>query len=140
MKILVAVIAFNEERNIEKTILDLKNNNFGFDVVLVDNGSRDNTVAIAHDMGVPAISHCINSGGSGGTLKTYMIYGYRNNYDIICQFDGDGQHIASELPKIVEPVQKNEADYVIGSRYINKEGFQSSALRRVGIKLFSNIA
>ena len=88
-------------------------------------------------MGITTISHCINTGSSFGTVGTYFLYAYTNNYDIICQFDGDGQHIASELPRIIGPIRNNEADLIIGSRFINKEGFQSSFFRRIGIRLFS---
>lgn len=138
-RVLVAIIAYNEERNIRIAIQDLLDNDLGYDLVLIDNGSLDNTVEIAREMGVPCVSHCINSGASSGTLMTYFNYAYRYDYDILCQFDGDGQHIAAELPKIVEPIKNDEADYVIGSRFLEKEGFQSYAFRRAGIRLFSFI-
>lgn len=137
MRILVAVIAYNEERSIRDTIKDLIENNFGYDIILIDNGSYDDTVKISKELGINVISHCINSGSSSGTLMSYFLYAYRNNYDILCQFDGDGQHIASELPKIIEPIKNEEADYVIGSRFLQKNGFRSYFFRRIGIKLFS---
>jgi glycosyltransferase involved in cell wall biosynthesis len=139
MKILVAIISYNEEKNIKKTIIDLQQHNTDYDIVLIDNGSSDNTVKIAKDMGIPVVAHCTNTGASSGVLMSYMLYAYRNNYDVLCQFDGDGQHLASELPKIIKPVENSEADYVIGSRFIEKKGFQSYAFRRMGIKLFSVI-
>lgn len=141
MNILISVIAYNEEKSILSTIQDLKNNNFGYDIVVIDNGSNDQTAEICRINNIHCISHCINSGGSMGTVMTYFMNGYRLNYDIICQFDGDGQHIASELPKIIQPIIDGKADYVIGSRFMdeNKNGFQSTFLRRVGIRLFSAI-
>lgn len=140
MKILVAVIAYNEEKNIKATLQDLVDNNlYEFDIVVIDNGSTDNTKEIVKKIGIPIISHFVNSGHSGGTATTYFNYAYYKNYDVLVQFDGDGQHIASELPKIIEPVI-NGYDYVIGSRFIEKKGFQSSGLRRLGIKMFSSIA
>jgi glycosyltransferase involved in cell wall biosynthesis len=140
-KILIAIIAYNEEKNIRETINDLVDNNlqYNYDIVLVDNGSKDDTVAVAKEMNIPIVSHFVNSGSSAGTVMTYFNYAYRYNYDILCQFDGDGQHIAAELPKIIEPVVKDEADYVIGSRFLEKKGFQSYVFRRAGIKLFSFI-
>jgi glycosyltransferase involved in cell wall biosynthesis len=138
-KVLVAIIAYNEEKNIRATIQDLLDSGVGYDILLVDNGSDDGTVNIAKEMNIPFVSHFINSGSSAGTLMTYFNYAYRYGYDILCQFDGDGQHIASELPKIVEPIVNGEADYVIGSRFITKEGFQSYAFRRAGIRIFSFI-
>ena len=138
MKILVAVIAYNEELSIANTLRDLHENNFGFDVVVIDDGSTDKTFEICREAGFPVLRHCINS-GSFGAVKTYFLYAYLNGYDVLCQFDGDGQHVASELPKTLLPIQKNEADYVIGSRFIDNQGFQSSTLRRVGVRLFSSL-
>jgi glycosyltransferase involved in cell wall biosynthesis len=139
VKTLVAVIAYNEERNIRAALEDLAAHNGGFDVVVVDNGSLDGTADVCRRLGVRVISHCINSGGSMGTVSTYFRYACRHGYEALCQFDSDGQHIAAELPKILDPVRSGEADYVIGSRFITKEGFQSTAVRRIGIRLFSAI-
>jgi hypothetical protein len=137
VKTLVSVIAYNEESNIRATLQDLREHNYGFDIVVIDNGSSDATAALCREMGVPVVSHCINTGGSMGTVTSYFNYAHQGSYDCLCQFDGDGQHIAVELPKIIEPVRRGEADYVIGSRFLAKEGFQSTATRRAGIKLFS---
>lgn len=136
MKTLISVITYNEEKNIEKVIDDLQSN-ADYDIVVIDNGSQDNTVSICKNLGLRVISHCINSGSSFGTIKTYFLYAYHNNYDILCQFDGDGQHIAAELPKIIEPIRNGKADYVIGSRFLQNEGFQSYFFRRMGISLFA---
>ena len=67
------------------------------------------------------------------------MYAYRNGYDIAIQMDGDGQHPASELDKIIAPIKAEKADIVVGSRFVNKEGFQSSAIRRFGIKFLSSL-
>lgn len=140
MKILVAVIAYNEEKNIRNALKDLIGHNFGFDIVVIDNGSYDNTKKICEEMGVKSISHCINTGSSFGTVATYFLYAYLNKYDVLCQFDSDGQHNACELQKIIEPIKNDEADYVIGSRFIKREGFQSYFFRRVGIRLFAYLS
>lgn len=139
MKILIAVIAYNEEANLRKTLKDLIDNDFGYDIVVIDNGSSDKTAEVAKEFGVYVVSHCINSGSSMGTVMTYFLYAKKFNYDILCQFDGDGQHIASELKKIIQPIIEEKADYVIGSRFIDKKGYQSLFLRRIGIGLFSKI-
>ncbi len=83
------------------------------------------TAAIAKKHGVPVVSHCINSGNYSNAAMSYFLYAYRNNYDILCQFDGDGQHQASQLEKLVSPVMRGEFDVVIGSRFLEKKGFQS---------------
>jgi glycosyltransferase involved in cell wall biosynthesis len=139
MKTLIAVIAYNEAPNLAATLQDLADHNCGFDVVVVDNGSSDSTVQIARDMGVPVVAHCVNSGCSMGTVTSYLSYGWQRGYDVLCQFDGDGQHLAAELPKIIDPVLSARGDYVIGSRFLTGEGFQSTAVRRLGIRLFSRI-
>jgi glycosyltransferase involved in cell wall biosynthesis len=139
MKILISVIAYNEEKNIAKTLEDLINANFGYDIVVFDNGSIDKTVEIAKSLKIQVVSHCTNSGSSAGTVMSYFLYGFYYNYDIVCQFDGDGQHLARELPKIINPIVSGTADYVIGSRFLEKGGFQSYRYRRLGISLFSLI-
>ena len=140
IKILIAVIAYNEEKNIRLTLSELMEHNFGFDIVVIDNGSCDRTKQICKELGIDVISHCINTGSSFGTVMTYFLYAYQNNYDILCQFDGDGQHIASELPQIIEPIRNDNVDYVIGSRFLEKKGFQSYFFRRIGIRLFAYIS
>jgi glycosyltransferase involved in cell wall biosynthesis len=137
MKTLISVIAYNEEQSIRTTLEDLRQHNCGFDIVVIDNGSSDATPAICRDMGVPVVSHCVNAGGSMGTVTSYFNYADQHDYDVLCQFDGDGQHLATELPKILDPVRLGQADYVIGSRFLTGEGFQSTAARRLGIRLFS---
>jgi hypothetical protein len=136
--ILISVIVYNEEENINSVVDDILSFP-NLDLIVIDNGSFDNTVNILKEKKINYITHCVNSGNSAGTLMTYMKYGFLNNYDIICQFDGDGQHIAKELYKIIDPIKNNEADYVIGSRFLDKIGFQSSFFRRIAIKIFANI-
>jgi glycosyltransferase involved in cell wall biosynthesis len=139
VKTLIAIIAYNEELSIRATLEDLRTHNFGFDVVVVDNSSTDRTVEICRQLGLRVIPHCVNSGGAMGTVTTYFQAAYQDGYDCLCQFDGDGQHVAAELPKIVGPIRSGQADYVIGSRFIRKEGFQSTLPRRLGIRLFSHL-
>jgi len=72
-------------------------------------------------------------------IKTAFAYAHYHGYDIYCHMDGDNQHMASELDKIVQPILDNEVDVVTGSRFITKEGFQSSFTRRMGIRSFSKM-
>lgn len=138
-KILIAVLSFNEAVNIESTLRDLQQNNFGYDIVVIDDGSNDRTADLAKKNGIPVVSHCINSGNYSNAAMTYFLYAYRNNYDILCQFDGDGQHQAKQLAKIIDPIICGKLDVVIGSRFLEGKGFQSFFLRRIGIALFSKI-
>lgn len=139
MKILVSVISYNEEANIEATLRDLIDHNCGYDIVVIDNGSRDRTAAICKRMSVPTVRHCVNTGNSVGTLLSYFTYAYSKGYDVLCQFDGDGQHYATELPKIITPITEGYADCVIGSRFLQRGGYQSTFARRLGIRLFSRL-
>jgi len=136
-RLLVAVIAYNEGLNLANTLQDLQRNGPAADLVVIDNASTDDTKAVALAHGVPVLSHCVNSGGSMGTVMSYFLYAHRNRYDCLCQFDGDGQHIAAELPRIIEPVLGGQADYVIGSRFLEREGFQSTLVRRIAIRVFA---
>ncbi len=135
-KPLVAVIAFNEERNICSTLDDLEPYRSSYDVIVVDNCSSDDTAILCRKRGVTTLRHCVNSGNSFGTLQTYFRYARENNYSVLAQFDGDGQHIAAHLERILDPVSRGDADCVIGSRFIDKTGFQSYFFRRIGIKTF----
>ena len=139
MKILISVISYNEEANIEATLRDLLDHDLGYDIVVIDNGSSDRTSLICRELGVRVVRHCVNTGSSVGTLLSYFNYAYANDYDVLCQFDADGQHKADELNRIIAPVQAGEADVVIGSRFIERVGFQSTATRRIGIWLFSRL-
>jgi len=79
--------------------------------------------------------------GIGGAVQTGFKYASENNFDIAIQFDGDGQHIAAEIEKLTQPIVKNEADAIIGSRFLqkNQQGFRSTFMRRIGIKIFEII-
>ena len=75
--------------------------------------------------------------GIGGAVQTGYKYGIRHGYDLAVQVDGDGQHDPEYLLEMAEYMQKSRVDMVIGSRFIKKEGFQSSGARRIGIKYFT---
>ena len=75
--------------------------------------------------------------GIGGAVQTGYLYGWRQGYDVAVQVDGDGQHDPMFLGKMAEYLEKENLDMVIGSRFIEKKGFQSSGARRVGIRYFS---
>jgi glycosyltransferase involved in cell wall biosynthesis len=138
MKILTVISNYNEEGAISDTIDDIiKNSSVETDILVIDNGSSDKSIEIIKEKKVNYLFHPVNTGGSAGVIKTAFAYAHYHNYDVYCHMDGDNQHMASELKKIVDPIISNESDIIIGSRFIKKEGFQSHFLRRVGITLFS---
>ncbi len=136
MKKLVIIPAFNEEGNLEKTIRDIKENAPAFDYVIINDCSTDGTLAMCRRHGFSYLNLPVNL-GIGGAVQTGYRYAYYHGYDIAVQFDGDGQHSASYLPEMAKQMEETESDMVIGSRFITKEGFQSSSLRRVGIRYFT---
>jgi glycosyltransferase involved in cell wall biosynthesis len=105
------------------------------DVVVVNDCSRDSTEEIISSLPCIALNLPVNL-GIGGAVQTGFKYAFENNYDYALQVDGDGQHPASEIHKLILEAGHAGADVVIGSRFLKKEGFQSSALRRFGIAYF----
>lgn len=138
MKILVIIPAFNEEANIERTVNSIRTAYPQADCLVINDCSQDSTKKKLEELGVKHVNLPVNL-GIGGAVQTGYRYGLENGYDIAVQMDGDGQHDPAYLEKVIEPIRKNEADMVIGSRFITKEGFQSSAGRRAGIKILSGL-
>ena len=136
MKKLVIIPAYNEKDSIVNTVKDIKDNAQGFDYIVVNDCSTDNTYDVCVENGLKVINLPLNL-GIGGAVQTGYLYAFQNGYDIAVQFDGDGQHDAAYLNEMADYLVKNECDMVIGSRFIEKEGFQSSFIRRVGIKYFT---
>lgn len=138
MKKLVIIPAYNEAGNIVKTVTDVVENAPGFDYVIINDCSKDNTLEICREHGFRVIDLPCNM-GIGGGVQTGYLYAKRHGYDIAVQFDGDGQHNASYLEQMAEKLEREHLDMLIGSRYIAKKGFQSSGARRAGIKYFTGL-
>lgn len=136
MKKLVIIPAFNESKSIEKAVDDILEHAPGFDYVVVNDCSTDETLAVCRENKLNYVNLSVNL-GIGGAVQTGYIYAVQNGYDMAVQFDGDGQHDASYLEMMAEEMIRTGSDMVIGSRFIEKEGFQSSGLRRIGIRYFS---
>lgn len=132
MKVLVIIPAYNEEENIEKVVKNLQEVCPFVDYVIINDCSKDRTVQICEENGFNYISLPSNL-GIGGGVQTGYIYAKENGYDIAIQYDGDGQHNAEYIKDMIKPLEQGIADMTIGSRFIEKEGFQTSAMRRTGI-------
>ena len=137
-KRLVIIPAYNEEGNIIKTVTDIQKHAPSFDYVVVNDCSKDNTLKICLEQGYPVLNLPCNM-GIGGGVQTGYLYAARNGYDLAVQFDGDGQHNAAYLEEMAEKLESEKLDMLIGSRYIQKQGFQSSGARRMGIKYFTGL-
>lgn len=138
MKILIIIPAYNEELNIEKVVNNLIENYPQYDYVVVNDGSKDNTEMICKKNNFSFITLPLNL-GIGGCVQTGYIYAVVNNYDIAIQLDGDGQHDPSYIEKLIDPIVNKKAEMVIGSRFINKEGFQTTLIRRIGIRIIKSV-
>lgn len=141
-KILIIIPAYNEEANILKTYYSIiehnKKNGTNYDVIVINDGSIDNTEKICLDNDISMIS-LIHNLGIGGAVQTGYKYAYMNNYDIALQYDGDGQHDVNYIDNITKPIIDGKCDFVIGSRFVDKNSseFQSSRMRRIGISIIS---
>lgn len=136
MKLIIIIPAFNESKNIDNVIKDIKTYAGEYDYIIVNDCSSDNTLHICKEKGYNVIDLPVNL-GIGGCVQAGYKYAYKHKYDFAVQFDGDGQHNAKYIPGLLECIEKTGADMVIGSRFINNKGFQSTPLRRFGINLLS---
>lgn len=135
MKRIVIIPAFNESESIAKTVSNIRRFAPDYDIIVVNDCSKDKTLDICRRNDIPVLDLPVNL-GIGGAVQTGYLYALKNDYDIAIQMDGDGQHDARYLSLMEETLVRENADMVIGSRFIKKEGFQSSGIRRVGIGIF----
>ncbi len=136
MKCLIIIPAYNEAGNIEKVVNNLIENYPQYDYIIINDGSTDNTKEICEEQGYQILNLPINM-GIGGAVQTGYRYARDNGYDAAVQIDGDGQHDVAFLEGMLKLLEDGQADAVVGSRFVEKEGFQSSQLRRVGIRFLS---
>lgn len=144
VRVLIIIPAYNEEENIAEVIEHLTSQltagtldaRLSVDYLIINDGSRDSTLDICDKRHFHYLNLPINL-GIGGAVQAGYVYAVRNGYDIAIQMDGDGQHDIAYLGDMLKPLLEDEADIVIGSRFLKKEGFQSSLTRRMGIKVLS---
>ncbi|MNZ29758.1 Undecaprenyl-phosphate mannosyltransferase [compost metagenome] len=135
-KVLVIIPAYNEENSIAGVIADIHRYVPGADIVVINDGSSDQTELYAINAGARVLTLPYNVGIGGGMQTGYM-YALRMGYDIAIQMDADGQHPAQELPKLI--AKAGSCDLVIGSRYLEKTSFRSSIMRRIGMVFLSHL-
>jgi Glycosyl transferase family 2 len=133
---LAIVPALNEEGSVARVVAEIRAADLGFDVVVVDDGSRDRTAAVAETAGARVLRLPFNL-GIGGAVQTGYRYAYENGYSIAIQVDGDGQHDPADLGRLLEPLLRGEADVVIGSRFAGAGSYRAQFSRRPGIRLFA---
>lgn len=138
MAILAVVPAYNEEETIVAVVRDLLASDSGVDVLVVDDGSVDETASRAAAAGARVCSLARNM-GIGVAVQAGFAYAVLHGYELAIQFDGDGQHLASEIPLLLEPMASGRYDVVIGSRFLLGAGYRPPPLRRMGIALLRSL-
>jgi glycosyltransferase involved in cell wall biosynthesis len=137
MKILALILAYNEEKTILDVIEETKSELPEADILVVNDGSTDRTKELlGKSRDIIVLHHAFNM-GIGGAIWTGFNYFAKNDYEYLVRIDGDGQHPPSQSRKLLDPLIQKDADLVIGSRFITREGYLSSFGRRGGIKLLN---
>lgn len=119
-RVIAVVPAYNERDNIVSTIEDLRDNAPGVDYVIVNDGSKDDTLSICREHGYNVIDLPVNL-GLAGAFQTGMRYAYEHGYDYAIQFDADGQHSAAYIAKMVHVAEEKGANIVVGSRFATQK-------------------
>ncbi|MBN1673872.1 MAG: glycosyltransferase family 2 protein [Kiritimatiellae bacterium] len=136
-RVLVIIPCRNEEGRIGPVVRSVRERLSEADVVVINDDSTDRSAEEALAAGATVLPHTVNL-GYGAALETGYKYAMGRRYDIVLQMDGDGQHPADELPRLIQPVSDGRADLVIGSRYLNPDThFPTSFARRVGQMVFA---
>ena len=135
-KVLLIIPAYNEEESLRSLIEEIKAVCPEVDYLVVNDCSSDDTERLLEELGANYITLPCNM-GIGGAVQSGYRYAAQNGYDIAIQIDGDGQHDVRFVKDMVKLIEDKQADVVIGSRFIDKEGFQSSQARRIGIRILS---
>lgn len=139
-EILAIVPAYNEEQNIAKVIAALREVELALDIVVINDGSLDNTSLAARSESQVLVIDLPKNLGIGGAVQTGFKYAAKHGYNNAIQFDGDGQHLASEIPTLLKALKSGAANMVIGSRFMTtQESYRSTFARRIGIRMFQAV-
>jgi len=130
--IFVVVPAYNEARVLRQTVTPLVD--AGYTVVVVDDGSRDGSAGTLDGLPVTVMRHAVNL-GQGAAIETGMEYARQHGAEIVVHFDADGQHRWEQIPDFAAPIQRGEADVVLGSRFLREEdASRIPGLRRIVLR------
>ncbi|MCA9204890.1 MAG: glycosyltransferase family 2 protein [Planctomycetales bacterium] len=144
---LVVLPAYNEQQSLPATIASLQSLPDGFELLIVNDGSRDLTSQVAHELAAESrlplhVVDLPQNGGIGVAVQTgYIFAAHQQKYDYVIQFDADGQHDASAIVRLVDACDSRDLDVCIGSRFLNGDGqgFQSTVARRIGIRFLASL-
>jgi glycosyltransferase involved in cell wall biosynthesis len=130
---IIIVPAFNEEKSIPFVLREIREKVPGLDIVVVSDGSADETVAIARREGACVLDLPCNL-GVGEAVQTGFRYAFEQGYSYAVRCDGDGQHTPGEIPSLLLAIRENDVDLVIGSRFLGSQSFDSTFVRSFGIR------
>jgi glycosyltransferase involved in cell wall biosynthesis len=134
---LAVVPAYNEASCVGKVVRELRRSAPGFDPLVVDDGSTDNTPAVAREAGARVVRHPFNL-GIGGAVQTGFTFAQEHNYDYLVQVDGDRQHDPGEIRRLEHAMAESDVDMVCGSRFLHEDHkYPAPVSRRTGIHLFA---
>ena len=134
MRTIAAIPCYNEALAIGSVVLKLKARKYVDEVLVVDDGSTDDTVEVATAAGAAVVSHGENM-GKGRAVKTSLRYAAEHGFDALVLLDGDGQHNPDEIPQLIEPISNDAADLVIGFRSFSQMPFY----RRIGRRVLDHV-
>lgn len=140
MKLMVIIPAYNEEHSIRTVIEQIPKSIPGIDereVVVIDDGSSDETTRVAKETGKATVITLSYNLGIGAAVQTGLIYAKRKNCDVIVRVDGDGQHRAEDILRLLRPIMAQETDMTIGSRFLEDQGFHPISGRWLGQRLIA---
>jgi glycosyltransferase involved in cell wall biosynthesis len=134
----VIVPSYNEAGSVTKVVEEIRAFDPNFEIVVVDDGSSDDTARVARAAGARVLRLPFNV-GIGGAVQTGHQYARDHGFDLAIQVDGDGQHDPSELPKLLGPIVRDEADLVVGTRFVGDSGYMPPKSRRLGIIILARL-
>ncbi|MGQ9889353.1 MAG: glycosyltransferase family 2 protein [Aggregatilineales bacterium] len=135
---LVIIPAYNEADSIAGVVASIRQHAPWADVAVINDGSTDATGALAEAAGA-VVLHLPHNVGIGASVQTGYIYAERAGYDVVVRSDGDGQHTPADIERLLCALDEHRADLVIGSRYLERRGYNGSAARRAGSLLLAGL-
>jgi glycosyltransferase involved in cell wall biosynthesis len=137
----IIIPCYNEEFNIKIVIEELKQSGFNKEIIIIDDGSADKTSKIVKLFQSVTLLRLPVNLGIGGAVKTGLIYLNRNNFKSGVKLDGDGQHPPDQIEKLLDALNKKDADIIVGSRFLaeDQKGFKSTFTRRIGIGFLQKV-
>jgi glycosyltransferase involved in cell wall biosynthesis len=132
------VPAYNEASSIAGVVAELRATQPELEIVVIDDGSTDETAAVARRAGAEVVQLPFNL-GIGGAVQTGIEWARRRGCELAVQVDGDGQHDPREIDKLLEPILAGQADVAVGTRFAGEGTYRPSLARRIGIGVFAGL-